>query len=583
MLGFRLLIVLAAAIALATTTVSQAPARSAAPATHDQTADRTASELRTRIESFSADLVDLRRRYDTPMSTERTQRLRQRYEAELQELTESVDFEQLSHNGRIDWILFENWLRRELHALQQASQRDAELVSLLPFAGDIAKLGEARRHLADVEARTAAETVDRIGKSAERVLDQLGPGGDLYDTSPQLRERAARRLSELRRALRAWFRYRDGYDPQFSWWVRAPHEQADQQIERLGTKLRRAAATGDGGEIDRTLIGDPVGEQALQQALAFEWIPYTPAELIEIAEREFAWCDREMAKAAEQLGCKDWREALETTKQSHRAPGEQPALIKELAHEAIDFLEARDLLTIPALAKECWRMSMMSREAQKVNPFFLGGNTIQVSFPTDAMAHIEKLQALRSNNEHFCRATVHHELIPGHWLQQYSQARHRTWRTPFRTPFWIEGWALYWEMRLYDLGLHHNARDRVGMLYWRKHRCARIVFSLNFHLGEWTGPQCVEYLIERVGHERAAAEGEVRRSVGGAYPPLYQAAYMLGGLQIRALHRELVVDGTWTERQFHDAILRENSIPIAVLRMSLGTAPPPRKLPEWRF
>jgi uncharacterized protein (DUF885 family) len=388
-------------------------------------------------------------------------------------------------------------------------------------------------------------------------------------------------LSELRRALRSWFRYRDGYDPEFSWWVRAPHEQADEAIQQLGDALRTSPRGAAG--VDRTLIGDPVGEQALQQALAFEWIPYTPAELVAIAEREFAWCDAEMEKATEALGCSDWREALEKTKQSHRDPGEQPQLIKELAHEAIDFLEARDLLTIPDLAKECWRMSMMTREAQKVNPFFLGGNTIQVSFPTDAMAHIEKLQALRSNNEHFCRATVHHELIPGHWLQQYSQARHATWRSPFRTPFWMEGWALYWEMRLYDLGLAKSAMDKVGMLYWRKHRCARIVFSLNFHLGRWSGPACVEYLIHRVGHERAAAEGEVRRSVGGAYPPLYQAAYMLGGLQLRALHRELVGSGAQTERQFHDRVMMHNSIPIAVLRASMGEELPPRRLPPWKF
>ena len=121
------------------------------------------------------------------------------------------------------------------------------------------------------------------------------------------------------------------------------------------------------------------------------------------------------------------------------------------------------------------------------------------------------------------------------------------------------------------------------MLYWRKHRCARIVFSLNFHLGRWTAPQCVDYLVERVGHERAAAEGEVRRSVSGAYGPLYQAAYMLGGLQLRALHGELVTSGKWTERAFHDEILRQNSIPIAVLRAALGTAPVPKALPPWRF
>lgn len=537
------------------------------------------SELRQRIEAFSADLADLNRRYDTPMSTERRDRLRRRFNAELRAL-DALEFEQLGREGRIDWILFENHLRRELHDLHEQQRRDGEVASLLPFAGAVVSLCEARRKLEDIDARATAEVVDQIAKQAAAVRDRLRRG-ELDDTPPPLRERAARRLSELRRALRSWFRYRDGYDPQFSWWVRAPHEQADDAIEQLGAALR-AAPRGQ-QDVDRTLIGDPVGEQALQQALAFEWIPYSPAELVEIAEREFAWCDAEMEKASAELGCEDWRAALEKTKQSHRDPGEQPKLIKELAHEAIDFLEARDLLTIPALAKECWRMSMMSREAQRVNPFFLGGNTIQVSFPTDAMAHIEKLQALRSNNEHFCRATVHHELIPGHWLQQYSQARHCTWRAPFRTPFWMEGWALYWEMRLYDLGLAKSAMDRVGMLYWRKHRCARIVFSLNFHLGRWTGPECVEYLIDRVGHERAAAEGEVRRSVGGAYPPLYQAAYMLGGLQLRALHQELVGKGMLSERDFHDQVLRHNSIPIAVLRASMAKHPPAKKLPRWRF
>ncbi len=59
--------------------------------------------------------------------------------------------------------------------------------------------------------------------------------------------------------------------------------------------------------------------------------------------------------------------------------------------------------------------------------------------------------SMRGNNRHFSRATVHHELIPGHHLQGYMNQRHRTYRGPFRTPFWGEGWALYWEMLLWDL------------------------------------------------------------------------------------------------------------------------------------
>ena len=44
---------------------------------------------------------------------------------------------------------------------------------------------------------------------------------------------------------------------------------------------------------------------------------------------------------------------------------------------------------------------------------------------------------------------------------------------------------------------------------------------------------------------------------------------MLGGLQIRALRRELVESKKMTDRQFHDAILKENSIPVDLIRASL--------------
>jgi uncharacterized protein (DUF885 family) len=200
------------------------------------------------------------------------------------------------------------------------------------------------------------------------------------------------------------------------------------------------------------------------------------------------------------------------------------------------------------------------------------------------MTHDEKFQSLRANNRHFSRAVVHHELIPGHHLQGYMRARHRPYRRPFGTAFWMEGWALYWEFRLYDLNFAATPEDRFGMMYWRKHRCARIIFSLAFHQGAMTAKQAVDFLVERVGHERAAAAGEVRRSIGGGYGPLYQAAYMLGGLQIRALHHELVVSGRLTERAFHDAFLQQNSIPIELIRAALrGEKIAKNHRPRWRF
>ncbi len=134
------------------------------------------------------------------------------------------------------------------------------------------------------------------------------------------------------------------------------------------------------------------------------------------------------------------------------------------------------------------------------------------------MSHDDKMMSIRGNNPHYSRAVVHHELLAGHGLQQFMNDRYKAYRH-FDTPFWTEGWALYWERLLWDKGFPRSPEDKVGMLFWRMHRCARIIFSLSYHTHKWTPQQCIDFLVERVNHERANAEGEVRRSFTGGYGP----------------------------------------------------------------
>jgi hypothetical protein len=65
----------------------------------------------------------------------------------------------------------------------------------------------------------------------------------------------------------------------------------------------------------------------------------------------------------------------------------------------------------------------------------------------------------------------------------------------------------------------------------------------------------------------------VRRSFESDYHPLYQAAYLVGGTQVHALYHEIVDGGRMTDREFHDAVLRENCMPIATLRALLTDTP----------
>jgi uncharacterized protein (DUF885 family) len=72
--------------------------------------------------------------------------------------------------------------------------------------------------------------------------------------------------------------------------------------------------------------------------------------------------------------------------------------------------------------------------------------------------------------------------------------------------------------------------------------------------------------------------------VGEGYSPLYQCAYMLGGLQLRALSRELVDAGRLTRKELHDAVLREGPIPVALIRARLtGEELTPDWKSDWRF
>jgi uncharacterized protein (DUF885 family) len=152
-------------------------------------------------------------------------------------------------------------------------------------------------------------------------------------------------------------------------------------------------------------------------------------------------------------------------------------------------------------------------------------------------------------------------------------ARENPHRDALGTAFWLEGWAVYWEMVLYTRGFPKSPEDRVGFLVWRMHRCARVVFSFGYHLGHLTPRQCIDLLVDRVGFEPDNATAEVRRSFTGGYGPMYQAAYLVGAMQFRALRRELVESGKMSDRAFHDAILKENRIPVELVRAVLTDRP----------
>ena len=539
------------------------------------------SEVHHLMQNYDSDRGSLMRFYTVNSSPERRERFKQFNEDYLQRLT-AMNFDKFSQEGKVDFILFKRRLEMELFTLKTEETEYNSVKKYLGFSDYIYELEKLRRRGTTMDGEQVAKNLNELEKKIAAANTSLKKE-EKFDRALALR--ASNAVTGLQDALRFTYQFYNDYDPLFTWWVQRPYQRNDSLLKVYAAALKDKGMDNPSQKDDGSgIIGNPIGREELIRQLQLEMIPYTPEELIDIANKEFAWCDAEMLKASKEMGFGDkWKDALEKVKNSFVPPGKQPEVILRLYNESISFIKKHDLITIPPIAEETWRMGMMTPQRQLTSPFFLGGEQILISYPTSTMNHEDKLMSMRGNNPHFSRATVHHELIAGHHLQGFMNDRYRAYRN-FNTPFWTEGWSLYWEMILWDMKFPESPEDRVGMLFWRMHRCARIIFSLNYHLGKWTPQQCIDFLVDRVGHERANAEGEVRRSFTGGYGPLYQLAYMMGAMQFYALKKELVDTKKMTYKQFHDAVLQENAMPVEMVRAILTNQPLTKDFKtNWRF
>ena len=526
------------------------------------------------IEQFTADRMSLNHIYPVFIAPVRMARF-ERFDNDKLAMLAAINFDTLSEDDQIDYLLLKTRLSADLRSLAAERKQVDEMASLIPFAKTIEDLLDTKREMKRPDAEKDAAALTAMVKQMEATRKQLDPkqrggdGGEKPKVNPAVANRAVTATAQLAAALKDWFGQYNGYDPDFTWWVDQPYKDADKALTSYNVFLKEKLV-GISADDKTTIIGDPVGREVLMDDLQEEMIPYTPEELIAIAQTEYDWCMREMLKASHEMGFgDDWHAAVEKVKQTHVPPGEQPEVIRKLVLEGSDFVKKNNLVTVPPLADETWYMIMMTPQRQLVNPFFTGGNELSVSYPADTMTFDQREMSMRGNSTPLSHATAFHEMIPGHFLQFYMGARYNPYRRAFSTPFWHEGNAFWWEMLLWDKGFDKTPEERVGALVWRMHRSARVIFTMNFHLGKWTPQQCVQSLIDNVGFEPDNATGEVRRSFDGSVGPLYQIAYLMGALQFRALHKELVDSKKMTDREFADAVLHENSMSIEMLRADL--------------
>ncbi len=537
------------------------------------------------IQRFSADRESLQETYKLSFSPARMDRMQRFYQDEQQQMP-AIDFDHLSYSDQLDYLLLKNCLQGALRDLALRRREAGQMQALLPFAPTVEGFLEQQRKMERPDAEATARQLSDMVKAMKATMASLDPAKNPGKPKPDpvVVNRAVQATEQIRQLLGDWYSQYNAYDPLFTWWDVLPYQAADKEMGAY-IDFMKEKLIGISANDKTTIIGDPVGRAVLMDDLKANMIPYTPEELIAIAQSEYDWRLKQMLEASRQMGYGDnWQAAVEKVKTMHVPPGDQPEMIRKLLMEGDAFVKKNKLVTVPPPAEETMRMIMMTPQRQLVNPFFTGGDEISVSYPTDTMTFAQREMSMRGNSFPLAHATTFHEMIPGHFLQFYMGYRYHPYRAPFATPFWYEGNAFWWEMVFWDKGWDATPAEKVGALMWRMHRSARIIFTMNFQLGRWTPQQCVNYIMTHVGFDVDNATAEVRRSFDGSVGPLYQSSYLLGALQFRDLHKELVGSGKVTDRQFSDAVLHQNAMPVALLRAYLEHQKFTRDyVPVWKF
>ncbi len=187
------------------------------------------------------------------------------------------------------------------------------------------------------------------------------------------------------------------------------------------------------------------------------------------------------------------------------------------------------------------------------------------------------------------KTTVYHEGVPGHHLQigmaTYVKDSLNDWR---RHLCWNsghgEGWALYAEGLMAELGYHDDPADYMGVLDSERLRATRVALDIGFHLGKpspkgyghispvWTREVAWQFLQDNVAMDRAFLAFELDRYLGWAgQAPSYKVGHRIWKqLRADAEARAAARGEAFSVKDWHMRALSMGSVGLDILRDGLA-------------
>ncbi len=164
-------------------------------------------------------------------------------------------------------------------------------------------------------------------------------------------------------------------------------------------------------------------------------------------------------------------------------------------------------------------------------------------------------------------ALAYHEGIPGHHMQ-IAIAQELEGIPSFRKfggyTAYSEGWGLYSELVPKELGYYSDPYSDFGRLAMEIWRAARLVVDTGLHDKKWTREEAIQYLMNNTPNPQGDCEKAIERYI---VMPGQATAYKIGMLKIVELRERArtQLGDTFDIREFHDIVLRDGAVPLAVL------------------
>ena len=291
--------------------------------------------------------------------------------------------------------------------------------------------------------------------------------------------------------------------------------------------------------------------------------------VLALGKRLLERTDAQMTEVARRIdpSAKGWPEVTARLKRNHPSAKDLlPSYRREL-DRARAFVVAKDVVALPpgddceVMETPLFMRSTVTAGYDVAPPFDTG---ITKGFfyvtPVDLTLSAAKQEAMLRENDHGDQVdTAVHEAYPGHHLQlSFARLHPSRVRKVSETSIFAEGWALYAEELLAELG-YYTDEERLIQLEWALVRAARILIDVGLHTQGMSFDAALAILTDRVHLERPLAMSEIKRYTADPTQPL---AYLVGREKIFAMRdRYQKREGSaFTLKRFHTEILSHGTI-----------------------